>query len=788
MATVTTAPAPPAAAEEGRSTGLLRRHWMFAVLFVAGVVLRVVTFLAYRPALLYIDSLSYLTNIGPLRPSGARPIGYSVVLRPLTAFGDLRVVPIVQHGMGLALAVGIYVLLLRAGARRWLAAIAAAPVLLDAYQLQIEQNVLSETLFDAMIFIGLVLVVDGVGRHRPVGRRLATAAIAGLVLGLAVPVRLIGQFVVVPAVVYLLFEHGRRWGQRVVAAALFATLFAIPVLAYMSYFQSWTGDFTLTPVGGRMIYGRVAVLVDCDRIDIPADQRDLCPDEPLGQRLKIDNYVWNTESPINRHEPPRGMDQDQSLRAFGMQVVRQQPWDVAKAIATDMGKMFWPTKAQFPNDVDVSRWQFQEVYPRYGGYDEVLAAFDARAEVSPGLAGALRAYQLSVGYTPGPLLLVALLAGLAGGLGLGGARRSPLRAACLLWSVTGAMLALLPAVYEFSWRYMLPALVTLPVAGALGVTALTDRNRVMTATADQPSSGAGADGPRPAHGRPPSSVDDAAAARFVRMYQAPRLGPIAVVIAAYDEEDAIGGVLSQIPSTVEAIPVSVIVVDDGSTDATAEIARRHDAHVVEPGVNRGQGAALRLGYRVARECGARWIATLDADGQYDPAELRAVMRPLLNDEADFVTGSRRLGCEETTDAVRRAGVRFYAWLVSALTRQRITDTSFGLRAMRAEVTETVLLSQRQYQSSELLIGALAHAFRVVEVPTTMRERAAGTSKKGHNLLYGLRYGRVVIGTWLRERARRRRRVGRGRPAAPSSGGPGTPAGPTGRTWPGTGRR
>jgi glycosyltransferase involved in cell wall biosynthesis len=251
------------------------------------------------------------------------------------------------------------------------------------------------------------------------------------------------------------------------------------------------------------------------------------------------------------------------------------------------------------------------------------------------------------------------------------------------------------------------------------------------------------------------------------MYQAPRLGPLAVVIAAYDEQDAIGGVLSEIPSTIEATPVSVVVVDDGSTDATAEVARRHDAHVVEPGVNRGQGAALRLGYRVARECGARWIATLDADGQYDPAELRNVLVPLLRDEADFVTGSRRLGREETTDAVRRAGVRFYAWLVSALTRQRITDTSFGLRAMRAEVTETVVLSQPQYQSSELLIGALAHGFRVVEVPTTMRERAAGTSKKGHNLLYGLRYGRVVVGTWLRERARRRRQAGRRRQVAPS---------------------
>ncbi len=775
--TTSAATSPRAAPSRWTVGGLLRAHWLFGLLLLAGIALRWVAFLAYRPALLYIDSMSYLDNIGLLQPSGARPIGYSIFLRPLLALtdGEVRIIPLVQHGMGLALAVGIYVLLLRAGARRWVAALAAAPVLLDAYQVQIEQNVLSETLFVCMVVGGLVLVVDGAGRQRSWDRRLLTAAAAGLLLGMAVPVRLIGQFVVVPCAVYLLVEAGRRWSHRIVAAATFTALFLVPVLASMAYFQSWTGDFTLTPVGGRMAYGRVAVLVDCDRIDVPADLATLCPDEPLGDRLKIDNYVWNTESPLNRLDPPRGMTEDEALREFAGIVVRQQPLDVARAVVTDMAKMYWPTRAQFPNDVDVGRWQFQTTFPDYGG-ERVLEAYGITKQVDVGLASALRTYQLRVGWTPGPVLLVALLLGLAGGLGLGRARRSPLRAACLLWSVTGAMLAMLPAVYEFSWRYMLPALATMPVAGALGFTALTTRRTsAMTATADRPSTGTGGD-----------AVDDAAVARFAEAYDRPRLGPIAVVIAAYEEADAIGGVLSELPATIEATPTSVIVVDDGSTDATAEIARRHGAYVVEPGVNRGQGAALRLGYRIAREGGAPYIATTDADGQYDPAELHTVLRPLLAGEADFVTGSRALGREETTDALRRAGVRVYAWLVSALTRQRITDTSFGMRAMRAEVTSTVTLSQPQYQSSELLIGALAHGFRVVEVPTTMRERSAGESKKGHNLLYGLRYGRVVLGTWLRERSRRR--AGAGRRSAVEPGGPGTPAGPAARTSPGTARR
>ena len=90
-------------------------------------------------------------------------------------------------------------------------------------------------------------------------------------------------------------------------------------------------------------------------------------------------------------------------------------------------------------------------------------------------------------------------------------------------------------------------------------------------------------------------------------------------------------------------------------------------------------------------------------------------------------------------------------LVRLLTRSRVTDTSSGFRAMRVEVTETVRQDQVQYQTSELLIGALAQGYRVVERPITMRKRMAGQSKKGHNVLYGMRYARVIVSTWARER-------------------------------------
>jgi glycosyltransferase involved in cell wall biosynthesis len=246
------------------------------------------------------------------------------------------------------------------------------------------------------------------------------------------------------------------------------------------------------------------------------------------------------------------------------------------------------------------------------------------------------------------------------------------------------------------------------------------------------------------------TVDSEALAAFTGEYGT-ELAPVAVIMAAYREEGSIGDVVSAIPAVVCGLPTSTIVVVDGSDDETAEVARKHGALVCDVPVNRGQGAALRLGYALARSAGASYIVTIDADGQYDPAEIEPVVAPVVAGEADFVTGSRRLGRQETDDFVRHLGVRVFAWLMSRLSGQRITDTSFGLRAMRAEVTGEVRLLQPQYQSAELLIGVIARGHRVREVPGSMLRRTAGESKKGHNVLYGFRYARVVAGTWWRER-------------------------------------
>src|SRR6266581_1717317 len=222
-------------------------------------------------------------------------------------------------------------------------------------------------------------------------------------------------------------------------------------------------------------------------------------------------------------------------------------------------------------------------------------------------------------------------------------------------------------------------------------------------------------------------VDDEAIKVFIDAYgeRATSLPPVAIVIAAYNEAGAIGPVIEALPAQVRGLATAAIVVADGCADGTA---------------------------------------------------------------AEVVTGSRRLGSQETKDMIRRTGVRFFAGTISMLTGQKISDTTFGLRAMRAEVTGAVQLSQPQYQASELLIGVITHGYKVAEVPATIHRRRVGESKKGqnplyrlhlpgvNNLFYGLRFARVAYGTWWRERERirrERRSAGRsgGQPTSGSSSSP-----------------
>jgi glycosyltransferase involved in cell wall biosynthesis len=238
---------------------------------------------------------------------------------------------------------------------------------------------------------------------------------------------------------------------------------------------------------------------------------------------------------------------------------------------------------------------------------------------------------------------------------------------------------------------------------------------------------------------------------FLRRHPYATFGPVLVLVSSYLEADSIGDVLKAVPAEVDGLAVSTLVIVDGGDDGTEDIAADAGAYCGVVPVNMGQGAALRLGYQLAAEHGASYVVTVDADGQDEPSAVPELLAPVLAGHADFVIASRRLGVDETSDQLRRAGVVFFSWLINLLTGQHLTDTSNGLRALRIEVLKDVTLEQDQYQTAELIISAAARGWRLAEVPVVRHSRASGTSKKGHNVLFALRYAGVVLRTWRRER-------------------------------------
>jgi glycosyltransferase involved in cell wall biosynthesis len=245
--------------------------------------------------------------------------------------------------------------------------------------------------------------------------------------------------------------------------------------------------------------------------------------------------------------------------------------------------------------------------------------------------------------------------------------------------------------------------------------------------------------------------------------------PVLVVMPSYQEADNIEHVLKAIPPEVDNISISTLVVIDGGDDETLEIVARVGAMCAVLPVNMGQGFALRLGYELAAAHGARYVVTIDADGQNDPSEVSNLLIPLLSGQADVVIASRRIGFDEATDSARRIGVSLFSWVISHLIRQRVTDTTNGFRAFRIEVLADMFLEQDQFQTAEVIVSAGFRGWRIADAPATWHARTSGESKKvvgasagvgqlglflGANVYFGIQYARVIVRTWRRERSKR----------------------------------
>ncbi len=224
---------------------------------------------------------------------------------------------------------------------------------------------------------------------------------------------------------------------------------------------------------------------------------------------------------------------------------------------------------------------------------------------------------------------------------------------------------------------------------------------------------------------------------------------VCILIPALNEEENLRLLLPRIPKQIDGLTISTIVIDDGSDDATRNVSKKAGAIVVSLPFNRGGGAALRTGYDVANDLGAEIVVTMDGDGQHLPEEIDGLIKPIVENQADIVIGSRLLGEYEKDSKIRTAGVHIFSRAISVITGVTITDCSSGFRAFRLSSLSGLVLKQDQFHTAELIIDSAKRGLRIVERPITIKKRMSGKSKKGANFAYGLFFLRTVVKSWFR---------------------------------------
>lgn len=460
-----------------------RTDWLFLAMLALAAVMRVLVTLAFRPGLeLYGDSYSYLNNAAQLWHGGSlhvgtfHPAGYPVFLWVLSPLHYTVALVVVQHALGLGAGVATYFAVRRLTTRPWIAAIAAAPVLLDAYQLDIEQFILSDTFFLALVIAACLLILIP---ERPTPLH---CVVAGLLIAMSTITRGLGLAILVPLVAYAL---ARRIGwRRVVALGACAVL---PVLGYMVSYHQTHGEFALESTDGLWLYGRTAYFADCSKL--PAVEQDICPGGPRSQRLSPEIYTWSKiHSPLYLNYP--AAERPKQGKKFAYAVIKSQPLGFLRTTMDGLIRDVAPVRTNIWWAWDVHSWQMGS-HVRARETNTMLASttlsasrnadrpFPTRVKAAwP--ARFLGDYQKVV-WTWGPTLVLALLLVV---LGLVFKTRSDRR----VWVATalglgGLLLMVVPALTEVQdYRYMLPVQALLWPAGALAADALLSRRARRTVT------------------------------------------------------------------------------------------------------------------------------------------------------------------------------------------------------------------------------------------------------------------------------------------------------------------
>ncbi|MFD1931662.1 MULTISPECIES: hypothetical protein [Nonomuraea] len=444
-----------------RARPMMGRHRWFLIVFGLGALLRAITMVGYRPALWFPDSYTYIVTVFHPRPDLVRPAGYSLFLKLLQPFHSFGAVTAVQHLLGLATGVLVYVAARRATRRvpTWAATPAAAPVLLDAYQIELEHLLVSDALFSFLVVAAVVLAI-----RRELTWRTALAI--GLLLACASLTRTVGQPLIVVLGAWLLLRR------RIALAGIMAAAALLPVLAYGGWFHATYDRVGIVGANGVFLYARTMSFADCARMEPPADLAVLCDPRPARDRPPSQEYIWAKDSPLVKLPGITfSRANDELAGRFAMLAIRSQPLDYAGSVLSELTRTFTLGRPVYPDAEIYGYYEFPVNPPgppgRYPA--QVGAEFAQKYEkgaigtdiVEP-FAGWMRAYQ-DVARLPGAVLLAILLVPPVVAI-----RRRTYQGAWLLpWSTAWVLLIVPPAVAEFDYRYTLPAVPLACLAAAL---------------------------------------------------------------------------------------------------------------------------------------------------------------------------------------------------------------------------------------------------------------------------------------------------------------------------------
>jgi hypothetical protein len=455
---------------------------------IPAVLLRVDAELGYRWQAWFNDSFEYVQNTVHFTLDPTRASGYSIFLKILEPLHSFAVVTILQHLMGLAVAVMIYALLRhRYRAPAWLATLAAVPVLYDGFEIQLEHLILSDVPLLFLLVLATTMLL-----WNPAGPSLRTCAAVGLLLGIADCFRAVGLPLLAVFAVFMIIK---RVSWRKVAAAIVLCL--IPVAGYAGLFDLEHGQFAISDATGVFLYARVMTFAECSKMHVPDNELALCTTVPPDKRPIAQDYIWTAQTPLDTFSPSKFSPvPNQLAEKFAIQAIEAQPIGYAKAVFDDTWRVFRWKREIFPNaqtydeyifgyhSVPIPAWD--NAPGKYGSYAADYVHGNPRTKVVAPFANVIRGYQRYV-WVPGTVYGLILLLG-AGGILLDWRRLGG--DALLPWTISFALIVIPAATAEFDYRYVLPAVPFACLAAVMAFSRETAGGRLARRLAGQRRGGA----------------------------------------------------------------------------------------------------------------------------------------------------------------------------------------------------------------------------------------------------------------------------------------------------------